>query len=194
MVGRLLSRLRIFRDDASGSVTVEFVLAMPILFWSFMAAYTFFDGYRQSALNLKAAYTVSDLISRETQAINDAYVDSMVRVLRLMTDGRSDTALRISVIRWDESESAYFLDWSANRGFAETLTDETLRTLEDQLPTMPDNERVILVETENRFVPMFEVGLGDTLLSNFVFTRPRFVAQVPWENSDDGVVTDLADD
>ena len=44
MLTRLLkSRFKRFAQDNSGSITVEFVLAMPILFWSFMAAYVFFD-------------------------------------------------------------------------------------------------------------------------------------------------------
>ena len=56
----LKARAKAFIDDQSGNITVEFVLAMPILFWAFMACYVFFDGYRQSAANLKAAYTISD--------------------------------------------------------------------------------------------------------------------------------------
>ena len=57
LINRLKSRARSFWADTSGTVTLEFVLAMPILFWTFMASYVFFDGYRQSAVNLKAAYS-----------------------------------------------------------------------------------------------------------------------------------------
>lgn len=182
----LKSRLKAFAQDNSGSITVEFVLAMPILFWSFMATYVFFDGYRQSAVNLKAAYTISDLISRETSFIDDDYIDSMLNVLELMTDAASsgDVTMRISVIRWDEEDDRYYLDWSANRGYSQELTNNNLADLEERLPTMPDNERVILVETNNRFVPLFNVGLDDINLRNFVFTRPRFVSNVPWDNGE----------
>ncbi|GHF68261.1 TadE/TadG family type IV pilus assembly protein [Seohaeicola zhoushanensis] len=183
------NRLRAFRDDTSGNVTVEFVLAMPILFWAFMASYVFFDGYRQSAVNLKAAYTVSDLISRETEAINDNYIDSMLRLMELMTRTPSDVDLRVSVIRWDEDESRYYLDWSANRGFPAALTNSNISDIEARLPVMPDNERVILVETNNVFVPLFNVGLDDINLANFVFTRPRFVSQVVWEGDPPGEET-----
>ena len=189
MLTRLLkSRFKRFAQDNSGSITVEFVLAMPILFWSFMAAYVFFDGYRQSAVNLKAAYTISDLVSRETSFIDDDYIDSMLNLLQLMTDASSsgDVTMRISVIRWDQDDDLYYLDWSANRGFSEELTNANLNDLKDRLPTMPDNERVILVETNNVFVPLFNIGMDDINLSNFVFTRPRFVSQVPWDNGEGG--------
>lgn len=183
---KLKSRLKAFWSDTSGNVTVEFCLAMPILFWSFMASYVFFDGYRQSAINLKAAYTISDLVSRETGTINDAYIQSMVNLLELMTRTPSDVDLRISVIRWDATDDRYYLDWSANRGFINALTDDNISDIEDKLPVMPADERVILVETNNVFVPLFNVGLDDINLSNFVFTRPRFVSQIVFEGTQNG--------
>lgn len=186
LINRLKSRVRAFWEDTSGVVTLEFALAMPILFWSFMASYVFFDGYRQSAINLKAAYTISDLISRETEEINDNYIDSMVTLMEMMTRTPSDVDVRISVIRWDEDDDRYYLDWSANRGFLNELTDNNIADIEDQLPTMPDNERVILVETRNTFVPLFNVGLDDIYLDNFVFVRPRFVSQVVFEGMNNG--------
>ncbi|MCB1342393.1 MAG: pilus assembly protein [Pseudooceanicola sp.] len=182
----LKNRLRAFWSDTSGNVTIEFCLAMPILFWTFMASYVFFDGYRQSAINLKAAYTISDLVSRETGTINDAYIDSMQNLLELMTRTPSDVDLRISVIRWDAVDDRYYLDWSANRGFLNALTDNNIGDIEAKLPVMPDNERVILVETNNVFVPLFNVGLEDINLSNFVFTRPRFVSQIVFTGTQDG--------
>lgn len=183
------ARLRAFAEDTSGNVTIEFVLAMPILFWTFMASYVFFDGYRQSANNLKAAYTISDLISRETETINDAYIDSMLELLRLMTRAPSEVDLRISVIRWDATDDRYYLDWSENRGFLTDLTNANIANIEDKLPVMPDNERVILVETNNVFVPLFNVGLDNINLENFVFTRPRFVSQVVFEGTQEGTGT-----
>lgn len=186
LIQRLKSRAAAFWEDTSGVVTLEFALAMPILFWSFMASYVFFDGYRQSTVNLKAAYTISDLISRETETIDNNYIDSMVNLMEMMTRTPSDVDLRVSVIRWDEDDDRYYLDWSANRGFLNELTNNNIGDIEDKLPTMPDNERVILVESRNTFVPLFNVGLDDIYLDNFVFTRPRFVSQVVFEGMNNG--------
>jgi len=186
--------LKRFRDDTSGVISLEFVIMMPILFWTFMAVYVFFDGYRQSALNLKAAYTISDLISRETEAINDSYVNSMMNVLRLMTRSGSEVDLRISVIRWDQDDDRYYVYWSANRGFAAELTDDNVIDFAERLPVMPDDEMVILVETKNVFEPVFDVGMNDIDLDNFVFTRPRFASKVEWDAGETDTETNVQDD
>ncbi len=180
---RLRRYMKRFWSDTDGAVTLEFILVMPFLFWAFMAAYVFFDGYRQSTLNVKAAYAVGDLISRETQAINPAYIDSMKQVMEMMTRSRSNIKLRVSVVRWDEDDNRYYVDWSETRGFATERTDSNIMPITQQLPTMPDNERVILVETSNLFVPLFNIGMGTRDLRNFVFTRPRFAPQVVWSDS-----------
>lgn len=176
----LLSR---FGRDTRGSVSVEFVLTMPFLFWAFMATYVYFDGYRQSTVNLKAAYTISDLVSRETDGVTDGYIDSMHELLQLIT--RSDSALRmrISVIRFDAEDDRYYVDWSEGRGYTVMLNDGNVGDIESRLPVMPDDERVILVETGNTFVPLFNIGLDDVELENFVFTRPRFAPQVAWSDA-----------
>lgn len=175
--------LKSFRDDTRGSVSVELVLMAPLLFWTLMAVYTYFDGYRQSAVNLKAAYTISDLISRETEAIDDNYIDSMHNLLQLMTRSRSATSMRVSVVRWDEDDARYYVIWSTVRDRSDPLTDGNVSELAERLPTMPDNDIVILVETGNTFVPLFrQVGLKSADLKNFVFTRPRFAPQVVWQS------------
>jgi Flp pilus assembly protein TadG len=182
-VKSLVTRLKSFAADTRGSISVEFVLVMPFLFWAFMATYVFFDGYRQSAVNLKAAYTISDLISRETEVITEDYVSSMYSLMQLLTRSTSSVSMRITVVRWDEDDAKYYVDWSTNRGYATNLTNATIVDLEAKLPVMPDNERVILVETINTFVPLFNVGMDNQDLSNFVFTRPRFAPQILYSAS-----------
>jgi Flp pilus assembly protein TadG len=183
MLNTLATRLKSFVADTRGSVSVEFILVMPFLFWAFMATYVYFDGFRQSALNLKATYTISDLISRETETINDEYIGSMHSLMELMTNSRSSTSLRITVIRWVEADSRYYVDWSANRGYNGDLNDANIGDIKDRLPVMPDNERVILVESINTFIPAFKIGMENKKLENFVFTRPRFAPQVLYADS-----------
>ncbi|MDK3019478.1 TadE/TadG family type IV pilus assembly protein [Pseudodonghicola flavimaris] len=181
MRAALTALLRRFARDTRGSISVEFVLVMPALFWAFMASYVFFDGYRQSVLNLKAAYSIGDMVSRETEAVNDTYIDSMAKVLSMMT--RSATKLRISVVRWDADDNRYYVDWSETRGFDAPRTDADMLEIADKLPLMPHNERVILVETEATYEPPFAVGIGTKHLDNFVFTSLRFGPQLAWSDS-----------
>lgn len=174
----IYARVKTFLADTGGSVSVEFLMVMPALFWAFMSTYTYFDGYRQSAVNLKAAYTISDLISRETEVINPAYIDGMHELIQVLTRSGSDTKMRITVIRWDEADDRYYVDWSTNRGYDINLDNTNIADIKAKLPVMPDNERVILVETINAFEPPFDVGVNMQSLENFVFTRPRFAPQV----------------
>ena len=184
----LIKRLKAFARSTEGTVTVEFAIYSPLLLWLFVAIYTWFDAFRQETVNLKAAYTRSDLISRETTTLNETYIDSMHKMAKLLIRGDSDITLRISVVRWEEDDNRYYIDWSRVRGPSlPEWTNATITAINDDLPAMPDQERVILVETRNEMVPAFRVGLPDLDINNFVFTRPRFAPLVPFEggvNSD----------
>ncbi|MFC3616041.1 TadE/TadG family type IV pilus assembly protein [Lutimaribacter marinistellae] len=165
-----------FRADESGSYSVEAAIVTPMLFMAIMAGYTYFDGYRQSASNLKAAYTIGDLISRETRTINNAYIDSMRDLMTLMVTSGDPVDIRVSLISWDEDNNRHHVLWSAPRGFPEALTDSNIGLFRDELPPMPDNDTLIVVETSNHYVPPFKVGIDPLRLENFIFTRPRFTS------------------
>lgn len=184
MIHLIFDKLRAFKRSTSGSVSVEFAFYLPLFWGVFAAIYTFFDAFRQESVNLKAAYTISDLISRETTTLNHDYIDSMYEMTKLLIRSDSVINLRVSVVRWDEEDNRYYVDWSTTRGGAWIAwTDANISTVNDRLPAMPDQERVILVETRNQMIPAFNVGLSDLDINNFVFTRPRFAPQVRFEGN-----------
>ncbi|WP_293573099.1 pilus assembly protein [Phaeobacter sp.] len=187
MLTSLRTLFRRYRRETDGSVSVEYAFYMPLLLGLFAAFYTYFDAFRQEGVNLKAAYTISDLISRETTTLNEEYIDSMHELAKLLIRVDSSISLRISVIRWDEDDDRYYVDWSKVRGggFFE-WQDATINQVKDDLPNMPDQERVILVETRNDIEPAFRVGLPSMDIDNFVFTRPRFSPQIPFEGQNNG--------
>jgi len=160
---------------------MEFAIIMPMLVWMYAASYVFFDGFRQNTINLRAAYTIGDLISRETQALTPDYIDSMYNMAQLLTRTDSPMSLRITVIRWDAQDAQYYLDWSQPRGAVTAMTQTDLNNFAARLPTMPDEERVILIETWNTWEPVVNVGLEARSMDNFVFTRPRFAPQVVFQ-------------
>ncbi|MCL6284764.1 pilus assembly protein [Ruegeria sp. 2012CJ41-6] len=178
MVRFIAPRLKRFSKEENGVIAIETLMMLPLLFWAFLAVFTFLDAYRSSAMNLKAAFTIGDLVSRETEVINNTYIDSMATLFTLMVQSESGSRVRISVVRYDEDTDGYYLDWSANRGFANPMDDSQLAEIRDRLPIMPDEERVILVETSNTYVPPFAVGVNITDIDNLVFTRPRFTGLV----------------
>lgn len=167
-----------FRKDDTGTVAIEGIIVLPLLFWSLLAMYAFFDAYRQAGNNIKAAYTIGDLLSRETNFINAGYLDTTYALFNLMTDSKNKAKMRISVVKWDENQKKYKLDWSRTRGGVTALSNNGVSALKDQLPTMPHNERVILVETWARYHPPFKVGIEEQDFYNLIFTRPRFAPQL----------------
>ena len=174
-----MRRLKRFQGRESGSISVEAVLIAPMLFWAIMAGYTFFEAYRQSASNIKAAHTIGDLISRETREINSVYIDSMEEMFSLMVVNEADLKFRVSLVLYDEATNSHTVNWSAIRGgYTEKLTDANIDQYRDALPPMSDQNTLILVETSNTFVPPFSVGLGNIELDNFIFTRPRFANNI----------------
>lgn len=179
MITKFRRLIRKFSRETDGLVSVEFAIYAPLLLFVFAAIVTYFDAFRQQNTNLKAAYTISDLISRETNYVNEDYIDSMHKLTQLLIRGGTSMSLRISVVRWDEGDNRYYVDWSKVRGtgYAE-WTDGTIQEIKDSLPKMPDQERAIVVETNNQVTPVFNVGLNIMNIENLVFSRPRFAPQV----------------
>ncbi|WP_170604396.1 TadE/TadG family type IV pilus assembly protein [Ruegeria arenilitoris] len=180
MIKRISTHLlKRFRTREDGVIAVEALLITPILFWTIMAGYTFFEAYRQSAANIKAAHTIGDLISRETREIDNVYIDSMQEMFGLMVVNHADLKFRISVVLYDEASDSHTVNWSAIRGgYVEKLTDDNIVNYRDALPPMSDQNTLILVETSNTFIPPFRVGLDNVELNNFIFTRPRFANNI----------------
>ncbi|WP_420005908.1 TadE/TadG family type IV pilus assembly protein [Arenibacterium sp. LLYu02] len=194
----LLPALRRFRRRDDGSISVEAAFYLPFLLLVFGVMYTLFDLFRQDTVNTKAAYTISDLISRETAALNDDYIDSMFSLGKLLIRKDSGMSMRISVLHWDEDDVRFYVDWSVERGdMMDPWTNDTVDAIENDLPMMPDQERIIVVETWNDILPAFNVGLDGQNIYKLVFTRPRFASQVAFEGtifSDGSAHDDQTDD
>ncbi len=181
LIVKIKARLHCFREETRGSLTVETVVMFPLLFWAMLSMLVFFDAYRQSSLNVKAAYTVSDMFSREVDPISSAYLDGARNLFAELARSATDVRMRVTVVYYHAGDKRFYSDWSHQRGGVAVLTDADLTTIKDLLPTVPDNERLILVETWSDYSPPFNVGIERQDFYNFVFTRPRFAPQVKYE-------------
>jgi hypothetical protein len=182
MVASLRSALAAFRRDERGNVSIEMVIWLPLIIGVLAATYSLFEAFRQQSLNVKAAYTISDALSRQTDPIDDAYLDGMVEVLRFLTDSDGAYGLRITLVRFDAGRDAYEVMWSQTRGGLAQMQDDGLAGLRDQMPRLLHNERVIVVETETEHDPIIDMKLlQPESFHNFVFTRPRFAPQIVWQ-------------
>lgn len=175
--------LRRFQRDEKGTVAIESIVALPVMFWALMAMYAFFDAYRQASVNVKGAYTVGDMLSRETSFVTNDYMNTAHSLFNLITKPDSATKIRVTVVRYNGTTNKYQLDWSKTRGSVTALTNTQVANLAAKLPVMPHNDRLIVVETWAKYKPPFKVGLEQQDLYNFVFTRPRFTPQLLWSDT-----------
>jgi Flp pilus assembly protein TadG len=176
--------MRRFSSEEDGSIAIETVLIVPVLFAAFMSMFAIFDAYRQHSLNQKAGYTLGDMISRETNPIDQSYMIGAQKLLQFLTlSDLSDTTLRVSSVKYDLDENKYKKEWSKVVGSGKgELTDNAVAALADRLPMMKDNEYIMVVETWVEYDPPFETGLTRHDVVNFVFTRPRYAPQVLWSD------------
>ncbi|WP_299151863.1 TadE/TadG family type IV pilus assembly protein [uncultured Tateyamaria sp.] len=180
---RLFKHLRRFRDDERGSIAVETVLIIPALFWAYLAMFATFDAYRQHAVNVKAAYTIGDIISRETTPLNPDYLNGTRKLLAYLTaNDESDVAIRITSIKYNATYDEYRRHWSRKRGWKASLTTEDVNEIAHRLPVLPHNEHIMLVETFVKYDPPFDTGLQAREIHNSVFTRPRYAPRVLWSS------------
>lgn len=168
-----------FARDESGSLIAEAVIVLPFMMWAYLALFVYWDAYRAVNVVQKAAYTVSDMISREMVAVNDNYITGMDSMLEYMIDQGQDAKTRVSSITWSAINNRYEVHWSRSpHGAMPQLTTATLSALDDRIPTMADGDHVVLVEVQVDYEPAFNVGFGEQNIQQFIVTRPRFVPRV----------------
>lgn len=179
MMKRLITRLRKFRRDDEGSVIAEAVIMFPSLFACVIAMFVFFDAFRNQSINLKAAYTISDALSRETEMITNTYLINTWRMHRFLTNSPTLTRLRVTVIQYEADDDSYSVVWSRNKGGAGNLNNSGLNQMvaNGEIPVMPDGEVLILVQTWVDYAPNFSIGLESFVFENTIFTRPRFAPE-----------------
>jgi len=174
---------RFGRDD-SGQLSIEAAIMVPLLFWIYVATFTWFNSFRADATNVKAAYAVGDMLSRETQPVDADYIEGLNRVFSYMVLAEQPTWIRVSNVRYDAASQKLVLVWSQATGGHEKATIEMLR---DRIPDMTPGDTVIVVETNMPYTPKFNVGLKPMIFHNVVVTRPRFAPQLCFQSCQVGV-------
>jgi hypothetical protein len=104
--------LRLVRDDRTGSVTAEFVIALPILIWALVATVVFFDAFKSRYQTEMAANVVADSLSRETQAFTPAFLEGINEAYDVLAQSKYPTRIRVSGIIWDDYMNRAHLSWS----------------------------------------------------------------------------------
>ena len=181
-----LSRARQNFRREDGTFSVEAVLMFPLLVWAFVAMFVFFEGLRESNINLKATYTVSDLLSRETELIDQEYLQGMNDVYAWLSRSPNDVNLRVTVVRYDQSSDSHITVWSRGVGKPDLTQEQVNEYISPQVPIMADADSAIVVETWTTYTPVMDIGLTESDIYNVVVTAPRFSEQLNFAGMGDG--------
>lgn len=185
---RLGQALRHFIRAERGSTTVEFVLVIPLLAWCFVGTYTFFAGYRLQAVNVKAAYTIGDQLSRETNFITPNYITAMGGLHDFLVEFNPTARIRITAFEYEQSDNTYRVIWSRGVRTTARVTDSSMTDIQNRLPVMVDEEIAVLTETWVSFQPSDLVGMTNMVFYEPIVTRPRFAGQLCWNPIENGTV------
>ncbi len=178
---RILRSFARFRRAETGSLSVETVVLFPLLIWAYTAMFVFWDAYKTENINLKSAYTVADMISREQRPIDMTYLEGARTIYQFLNTGDTNQQLRVSVVRQrvDSNDNEYLqLEWSEGTEGLPGYTD--LAQIEAKIPMIARGDEVIVVDTSTDWSPVFNVGLPARSFTQTVVTSPRFVPQVLW--------------
>lgn len=153
----LASMLRRFGRDEKGAVIVEAVIMLPLLIWAYLALFVYWDAYRSVNTSQKAAYTISDMISREMNDVplTPAYVTGMRNMMSYLLDADQGVKLRVTSVTWSQVRNRYEVDWSVSPSNAfPLLTTANVTTVTSRVPKLADGDHVIIVETEVEYHPL----------------------------------------
>ncbi|WP_103336118.1 TadE/TadG family type IV pilus assembly protein [Pseudotabrizicola formosa] len=183
---RFLPRLRGFARDEHGIASMEMMLMLPLYLFCIFGTFTYWDAFDVSNRSQKAAYSVSDLLTRnqDMQGVSETYVNGMFTTMQYMMGDTLPTRTRVTSIFFSDTDG-YRVLWS--RSSATTLprlTTSSLDIIQDHLPVMFDGDALIVVEAMVDFEPMFSLtnwamqALDMDSVYQVVVTRPRFMSRI----------------
>lgn len=179
--------LRRFAGDQRGNMTVEALMVFPLLCWAYLGTFVFFDGFHAYSVNIRAAYTMGDILSRQTADITPEFMDSMSALQDVLTDTDEATRVRVTKFEYRKSDDSFQRVWSEVRGDGVPRhTSATLAQMRAQIPTLDDGELAVLTETWMDYTPPMNVGLDPLTFTQVVVTRPRYALRFCWNSVDGG--------
>lgn len=169
------------RQDTGATYSIEAIMVFPLMLWGYLGLFIFFDSFKHKSISVKAAYTISDFLSREMDRIDQPYVDGLNSVLDFLSKSRQPTYLRITVVKFDEDNEEHDLVWSAGGRELAGLTESEMRTqLSPKIPIMADADTAVVLQTWSSYDPIADVGIPRQSFEHLVVTSPRFVPQLLW--------------
>lgn len=167
--------LKAFWRDDRGSLTVEFMLWLPLLAFWLILSIGVYDAFMTRNQVAKAAHTISDIVTRQVTFGDADFLDIVDLQGRLLTRAREGSEIRITSIELNGGQLKVL--WSKATAGLDPLIDETIPV--DHIPTMAELDGVVLTEVYVPWTPFAEnYGLTSHTWSFLIPSRPRFVSKL----------------
>lgn len=176
-----MTKFNLFLSDEDASMTLEFVVVLPLLIVWMVGCVVYFDAYKAKADADTAAYIIADILSRHEQ-LNMADLNEMATlqgILAAKADG--PIWMRVSVIEYEASDDSYTVLFSKlPSGMpGSILIDEDIPVA--QLWDMYDGETVLLVDAVVPYIPMVDwVRIGARNWETRAVISPRASIEILW--------------
>ncbi|OCX66627.1 hypothetical protein BFP70_00190 [Thioclava sp. SK-1] len=173
-------RIRSFkalRDDESGSAAIEGVMGALLLLGWYVVAFQFWDAFRTRSTVTKAAYTISDMISRENNEIGPEYIHGLRKVFNYVSDARDaeQTVIRVTLFNCaSTTDNGATVDtrpcdgvdkkftvtqpYSTDTTKMQVYDDGSFNDEHSRIPRMAAGDMAVLVETIYTYAPLFDIG------------------------------------
>ncbi len=169
-----------FAEDEDATITMEFVIVTPLMVLWWIGSMVFFDAFEARSGAARTAYTIADLISRQTDTTN-AYIDSLLTLQNRMRPSEPVGTVRVSELYRNASGNLSVV-WSyatSGPGDALLVSDAVL----SQIPLVANGSYIMLIDTTIPYIPLSDIiGIPAQTWVNHIFINPRFIDQIP--NSD----------
>ena len=113
-------------------------------------------------------------------------MEGMHRIYAWLSRSAQPVQLRVTVIRYNETNDEHEMVWSEGVGIEGLEQAAINEHVTPHVPILADSASAIVVETWAEYEPIVDVGLADTELYNIVVTAPRFADQLLYEGIGDG--------
>lgn len=191
---QIRKKLSKFSRCEDGSIAIEAMIILPIMFWTFLVCFSIFDTFRMYNINYRATSTISDAVSRETANLDSAYLTATHDLFEYLSLSPGNTSIRISALRFNANENEFVADWSEGRGGRSGLTAGQVQGLDERLPTLVHNEVVVLVETWTDYQPPFRTGFEQREIRNFAYTSLRAAPNICYQSQCGTVIPEDEED
>ncbi|MCK0143457.1 hypothetical protein [Aliiroseovarius sp. F20344] len=187
--GSVSRRMKAFQQEERGSITIESLIILPLLFSALMALFTYYDAYRKQSLSLRANYAISDFLSRVYKYDNTT-VTGLDNLFSYLSKTSEKSWIRITVVKCDvvdtqcnnplDRKLKYMsTDSAASPGEGSAkYTDEAqmINALGAKIPNMYEGEYLFVLETSASYRPIFPgswTGIYSTDFKQSVVTKSR---------------------